>query len=214
MAAATDVDLADDLDFDIDDFDDGALAALAVDGAIYAGSQLRGTFTLAPPRVTHDGFYQVSGHWSQMLPLVYQNRGDVLCDEEAPLTRAETIDYGPREQISFSDPSAVQSHRVTWGPNGFDVELASSKPVTLILNTNWNEHYKASVGTVQRWGNKFKNDRDGGRTAVVLPPMSGLVRVRYSPTSFWIGLAVSLLGWLAVLVYAFSRRAGVSASTS
>ena len=176
------------------------LAVLAVDGIVFANRAFHDVFSLPAPAVDHASFHQVQGHWSQMLPLVYANRGDVGCDEEAPLTRAKALELGDVPQARLLDADAGQLLGIAWSPNGYDIDVDTSRPTTLLLDQNWNEHFHADLGTVQRWGDKVAMDRDGGRLSVALPPSRGTVQVRYRPRSFVVGCVVSLLAALAALL--------------
>ncbi|MEO6950294.1 MAG: hypothetical protein ABI321_00670 [Polyangia bacterium] len=181
------------------------LGLLALDGVVFANRAFTGVFMLPAPPISHASFQQVQGHWSQMLPLVYANRGDVGCDEEAPLTRAKALELGDVPQARLEDPSAGRVDRIEWTPNGYTVTLTTTRPTTLLLDMNWSEHFHASVGSVKRWGDKWPADKDGGRLAVELPPTAGTVTVRYLPRTFVLGCIVTLLAALSTLFLA--RRA-------
>ena len=174
------------------------LALLAVDAVVYANRAFSGVFALAPPPIDHAGFTQVQGHWSKMLPLVYANRGDVGCDEEAPLTRAKTLELGDVPQARLLDPDAGRILGIAWTPNGYAIDLDTSRPTTLLLDQNWNEHFTSNLGTMQRWGDKVAMDHDGGRLAVALPPSRGTVEVYYRPRTFVVGCFLSVLACLAL----------------
>ena len=182
----------------------GLLAVLGIDSVLFASRAFYSAFALPPPPIDHASFQQVQGHWSKMLALVYANRGDVGCDEEAPLTRAKTLELGDVPQARLLDPDAGRILAIAWTPNGYAIDVDTSRPTTLLLDQNWNEHFRADIGTVQRHGDKVAMDRDGGQLSVELPPSRGTVEVRYLPRSFVIGCILSLLACLGLL--ALRRR--------
>jgi hypothetical protein len=184
-----------------------AASIVAVDGAAYANLNLARAFDLAPPAVERaTPLYQVKGHWSRMLELVFANHGVIGCDEEAPLTRAASLDEGPGPQLRLADASAGSVEPRAYTPDRIEAEVELSRPTELVVNLNWNEHWKPSAGELVRWGDKWPADRDGGRLAVKLPAMKGTVMLRYRPTSFVAGLWISGASLLALLVLSLRRR--------
>jgi hypothetical protein len=179
---------------------------LGIDGAIYANVQLSHVFELKSPATARGPFYQVKGHYSRMLELVYENHGVIGCDEEAPLTRASALDEGPGPQARLEDPAAGSVREVRWSPDAIELEVATTQPATLLLNLNWNEHWKSTVGDVVRNGPKWPADKDGGRLAVKLPPHQGTLRLVYRPRSFVAGATLSAVSLLLVLALFVIRR--------
>lgn len=173
------------------------IAAVAIEGTLHMSFYLSHAFDLPPPPVNRSGeFFQTKGHWSRMLDLVFENRGDVGCDEEAPLTRAKTIDEGPVAQARLADPSAGTLTTRAYTPNRIELDVDLARPARVLINLNWNEHWHASVGDVVRDGEKWPADKDGGRLAVALPAMRGAVVLRYRPASFVLGLWLTIVSAL------------------
>jgi hypothetical protein len=187
------------------------LCALAIEGVLYSDLGLLRVFDLAPPRIDRRAvFYQEKGHWSRMLDLVFSNRGDIGCDEEAPLTRALALDEGPGPQVRLDDPLAGRVELHSWSPDRLQATVDLVRPADLLVNLNWNEHWKANVGEVVRHGGKWPADRDGGRLAVRLPAQNGLVTVVYRPTSFLLGSALSLASLLGLLLWTWASHGNPS----
>ncbi len=176
----------------------------AIEGAIDLGGRLWPAFEVPEPGRVRAPFYQEKGHWSRMLDIVYQNRGDIGCDEEAPLTRALQLDEGPGPQVRIDDAAGTARLRA-WSPNRLDLDVELDRPATLLVNLNWNEHWKSSAGEITRFGDRWPADRDGGRLAVRLPALRGPVTLRYRPSIFVVGLVVSALSLLAA-GWVVSRR--------
>jgi hypothetical protein len=193
-----------------------ALAALVVvaaaaDGIAFEWVQFWKVFDFPiepPPRTAR--FYQVKGSWMTMMQEVMQNHGALRCDEEAPLQRAAELDEGDVPQARLLDPSAgtiVALRR--WTPNRVELDIDLARPTTVMLNQNWNEHWKSSAGRIAKVGEKWPHDTDGGRLGVEAPPGKYLLAVYYRPRSFVVGAVVSGIAWpvaLVVLVLSARRR--------
>ncbi len=179
------------------------LAVVAIDAAVYANHHLSTVFALAPPVIQRSTpFYQVKGHYSRMLELVFANHGVIGCDEEAPLTRAAQLDMDDVPQVRLEDATIGTARVVRWSPNQLDVQLEltqPTRPTLLLVNLNWNEHWHSDDGEVVRFGPKWPADRDGGRLALRLTAPRSVVHLRYLPRSFVWGVIVSALALLGSL---------------
>ena len=153
-------------------------------------------------------FHQVKGDWRLMMSDVMAGHGVIGCDEEAPLQRAARLDEGPGPQVKLdaaSEAGAGTVREASWSPNRVDVEVALSKPATVLFNQNWNEHWKSTRGEIVKWGEKWPADRDGGRLAVAAPAGRYTLSVYYRPGTFVVGAFISgvalpvLLGLFAIL---------------
>ena len=104
-----------------------------------------------------------------------------------------------------SEAGAGTVREARWSPNRVDVEVALSKPATVLFNQNWNEHWKSTRGEIVKWGEKWPADRDGGRLAVAAPAGRYTLSVYYRPGTFVVGAFISgvalpvLLGLFAIL---------------
>ncbi len=159
-----------------------------------------------PPPDRHAPFFQVQSHWTAMLVDNWVNHGVIGCDEEAPLQRARQLDLGDVPQLRLQDPSAGQARLLHFSPNRLRASVELSQEAVLLLNTNWNEHWRSDVGQVEKFGDKYPHDRDGGRLAVRLPPGTYSVTLRYRPTSYVLGLWLTLLCSAAALALFFRGR--------
>ncbi len=190
-----------------------AVGLLAIDGAIYGNAQLAHVFELGAPKIERADFYQVKGHYSRMLELVYQDHGVIGCDEEAPLTRALSLDEGPGPQARLEEEGAGSLKVLRWSPNEIELEVSTVRPTNLLLNLNWNEHWKSDLGEVVRVGAKWPADKDGGRLGVRLPVASGRVRVLYRPRSFVIGTILTALSLLFIALVQLGGRPSARATS-
>jgi hypothetical protein len=177
----------------------------ALDAAIFFHYSFRGVFTI-PLSVpgTPTRFFHVQGHWSQMRELMVQHGWGVLgCDEEAPLQRAEQLEVGDVPQARLDDPQAGQVVAERFTPSRREITLELARAGTLLLvNSNWNEHFRAEPATVPVV-------KVAGRLALdlrSLGPGRHTVVVRYAPRTFYIGCLVSALS-LPVCVALFVRGA-------
>ncbi|MFI5288718.1 MAG: hypothetical protein ACHQ17_03675, partial [Polyangia bacterium] len=151
-------------------------------------------------------FYQEQGTWRSMMNLVMQNQGAIKCDEEAPLERALELDTGEVPQVRLLDPGAGAVRAIRWTPNRIEADLDLQQPTTVMFNQNWNEHWRATTGTVVRVGPKVAMDHDGGRLGVKAPAGRYTLAVYYRPRSFVIGACVSALSIVLALFMFISAR--------
>lgn len=180
------------------------LGLCALDGMTYSAQRYRHVFTvgLDPSRGRTVPFYFIEGDWRTMREDVFAGHGTLHCDEEAPLQRAESLDVGEVPQERLLDPSAGEVLAARFSPDRRVVKLRLEKDTLLLVNSNWNEHWKTDRGRVVPVA---------GRLAVDLKAMPGeqVVTLRYAPRSFAIGAAVSALGLpllLALFLYQRRRR--------
>jgi hypothetical protein len=135
-----------------------------------------------------------------MFTSVLAGQGVLNCDEEAPLQRAEPLDVGPVEQLRLLDPGAGTVALVHWSPGRIVAQVDLVRPTDLLVNQNWNEHWRSDGGEVRAVA---------GRLAVRLPAGRREITLRYRPRSFVVGAAVSAAAWVAALALFLSRRRAV-----
>ncbi len=156
-------------------------------------------------------FYFINGTWREMRDTFFAGHGSVAggpvkrgydCDEEAPLQRADTIDAGPVAQEKLLDPAAGEILDSKWSPNRRSITVALKSPTMLLLNSNWNEHWKSDLGQVTKAGGRLAVDLS------MLPPGQHTIVVRYSPRSFTVGAVLTLLSFplLFVLFFRAAKR--------
>lgn len=155
-------------------------------------------------------FSYVNRTWSEMRDTFFLGHGSVAggpvkvgydCDEVAPLQRAEQIDAGPVPQEKLQDETAGQILSSVWSPSHRTITLDLREKTTLLLNSNWNEHWKSDRGKVIR---------HKGRLAVDLseiPLGQQQIHVYYRPRSFVIGALLSSIAWpLCLALWLLFRR--------
>ncbi len=176
------------------------IAACAVDGAVYTAINWRGIFTVflhAPEKPVP--FFHADGDWRSMRDHLFQGHGSLGCDEEAPLQRAEGLDPGDVAQERLLDPSAGAVISSQWSPNRRTIAIDLRAPTTLLVNSNWNEHWKVDHGRVTKVAGRLAVDG--------LPLGRGTVTLRYAPRSFDVGLIVSAVSLpLCLIGFAALRR--------
>lgn len=187
--------------------------AFAIECSVYTAGLYRSTpLTAFPSASAGSPFYQVQSHWRTMLPDLLLNHGVIGCDEEAPLQRAKELDLGDVPQARLLDPSAGQVTVTSFAPSRIVLHVELRSDSLVLVNSNWNEHWRSSLGTIEKFGEKHPRDRDGGRLAVRLPAGAHVVTLRYRPATVVIGFWLSLLGGLSALgtfVWARRRRAKI-----
>ena len=175
----------------------------AVDGVVYSALTWRGIFTVwipipdEPTRFYHDD----RGDWRTMRDHLFQGHGSLGCDEEAPLQRAEALDPGNVAQERLLDPAAGEVVASEWSPNRRIVTVDLQRPTTLLVNSNWNEHWTVDRGAVTKVAGRLAVDLAGS------PPGRSTFTLRYSPRSFPVGAAITALALpLLALLFGFARR--------
>lgn len=182
-----------------------SLEALAYSWARYA-PVFQKPIALAGPSTA---LYQTTGSWEWMMWEVFANRGVIDCDEAAPLQRARSLQTGPGPQARLAEPAAGSIESIQLTPNRVTVTVDLHAPTTLLVNQNWNEHWRAERRdggaaplAVVRVGDKWPTDSAGAQLGARLPPGHYTVVFSYRPRSFVVGawlsglcLPLALLGW-------------------
>lgn len=180
-----------------------ALAALvvvlvALDAGYYTAYQFRQVFSvqLSAPK-SPPPFTFIPSHWSRMREDVFGGVGVLGCDEEAPLQRAAQLDVGAVPQAKLSDPALGTVLSVVRTPLRWEVTLDLQRTDgQLLLNTNWNEHWKPDAATAKLGLPVVKPTGQLALDLRALSPGTHRVGVRYMPRSFLFGCGLSLLTWL------------------
>ena len=184
------------------------VAVASVDGLAFDWARLR-EIPLPQKQIASKGdpFYQEQGHWTQTMDLVLANHGVIACSEEAPLQRADKLEIGDVPQLRLSDSAAGTIDGYKWTPNRISAAVSLIQPATFLVNENWNEHWKTTVGEVVKYGNKYAHDDDGGQLAVTLPTGVYRFELYYRPTSFVLGTVVSAVSIpLLLALWIWHRR--------
>jgi len=172
-----------------------AVAIAAVEGIAFAMPTWINVFTIDAPARPYRSFHQEDGDIRAMFVGILENRGTLHCDEEAPLQRGE-LDRGDNvEQVRLVDPAAGTARQTRWTPNAIEIALDLSRPADVLVNQNWNEHWRADGAEVKDVAGRLAVHADAGRRAVVL---------RYRPRSFVVGAWVSAVAAALALLVAFA----------
>jgi hypothetical protein len=82
---------------------------------------------------------------------------------------------------------------VKWTPNRIDLAVDATAPTRVIINQNWNKHFRASVGTVVS---------HEGLLAIDVPAGKHQLRVRYVDRVFDVCFVISVLTLFGLIAYA------------
>lgn len=182
-----------------------AVALALVDGLAFDWARLREIpYPPKPLAGASEPFYQVQSHWSTMMDDVLAGHGVISCLEETPLERAEQLEIGAVPQARLSDASAGEINGTRWTPNRLTFDVALARSTTLLVNQNWNEHWKTTAGSVIKYGRKYPADQDGGQLGIELPSGNYRVTAYYRPRSFLVGV-VTTLASLALIAFLLIR---------
>jgi hypothetical protein len=179
--------------------------ALAVaylfDAASWNRLQFLPTLGMAPPTAPRgQEFKQVPGDAGLMLLYPRQNQGSLSCFEETPLPQSPRLRPNLPADEYLAEPDAGVVRRVSWSPNRIVLDVDVKRPATVLVNQNWGPGWRAVGGALVEGG-------DGGLLAARVPAGRHTLQLHYSPTSFWLGAAVSLLALaLAIALVVQDRR--------
>ncbi len=163
--------------------------AYLVDASTFNREQWHQTFGTPPPTdPPSPSFHQVGGDPNRMYAYPRANRGSVACFEESPLDISPYLQLGaPAEELPL-DPASGTVRRVHWSPNRIELDVDFQRPGRVVVNQNFERHWKVSTGQLVSHLGLLAADVPAGRHRVVF---------RYLPTPFLVGLAISLVALLA-----------------
>jgi hypothetical protein len=165
-----------------------AILVTALDGTIYTALQYRDIFVMPAVGIrAPQPFYHADGTWRTMRDHLFAGHGSYGCDEEAPLQRAHELDLGDVPQERLLDPAAGEILKSEWTPNRRVITVRLDRPTALLINSNWNEHWKSDLGRVSKLEGRLAVDLSA------VPAGTHVVTLRYAPRVFPIGVAVSAL---------------------
>lgn len=148
------------------------------------------TFGTPPPRdIPSPDFHQVAGSRFRMYAYPRVNRGSIDCFEESPLPISSRLRplAGPDAQEYPKTVATGTVTRTSWSPNRIVLAVDFREPGRVLVNQNYAPDWHASVGKVVS---------DGGLLAVDVPAGQRELTLYYRPTSFMVGLALTILSFL------------------
>lgn len=189
------------------------LALAGVEGLAFSAPLFAKVFRFRHQAPPAGEFYQERGQLTSMFTGVMANRGTLDCEEEAPLVRAGALEMGSGEQVRLLDPSAGSVSLRRWSPNQLVVVAHLSRPAEVLVNLNWNEHWKCDqCEVVSLNGPEIERTaRERGRATyrpkwqivgqLAFRASAGerIYTLTYRPRSFVIGAWVSAAAWLAAI---------------
>ena len=147
---------------------------------------------------SHQRFRQARGNrWdAQIWPSV--NLGSLHCFEETKFRQAEGLRGDLRAEEYPLDPALASVTRRSWTPHSIALTVSASEPTRIVINQNYHASWRSSVGEVV--------DHEG-LLAIDVPTGRHELTLRFRDNTAMVGLTVSILAWLALLVWL--ARAGV-----
>lgn len=150
-------------------------------------------FTFDAPRKADEPFRQVRGNRRDPHVFNYANVGTLLCITgivipQSPELRADL----PAEEYPL-DPNSATVQRVKWTPNAIDLHVVAWRGTRVIINQNWNKHFKSTVGRVVN---------HKGLLAIDVPAGTHDLRVAYRDRVFDVCIVISGLTLLGLVIYA------------
>jgi hypothetical protein len=154
----------------------------------------------APTTPPSPQYHQAPGNAAFMMLYPRQNQGSLSYFEETPLPVSPRLRADLPADEYLAEPDAGVVRRVSWSPNRIVLDVDVKRPATVLVNQNWGPGWRAVGGALVEGG-------DGGLLAARVPAGRHTLQLHYSPTSFWLGAAVSLLALaLAIALVVQDRR--------
>lgn len=157
-------------------------------------------FTFEAPRTMDQPFKQARGNRRDIHVFNYAGLGSLYCvvGIPIPVSRELRADL-PAEEYAL-DPTKATVQRVTWTPNRIELDVDAKAPTRVLVNQNWNKHFRASVGTVVS---------HEGLLGVDVPQGHHRLTIRYVDRGFDVGLvlcSLTILGLLSYTTFHLVRR--------
>lgn len=136
------------------------------------------------------------GAWSdQLLPCI-ENKGVIDAYEPIPIKShaiASTDDSYKGEYYLLS--GSGNEKLIYWSPNVLKFKVTLDKTDTLVLNQNYWDGWRTSIGHIKN---------NAGLLSVVLPPGRYEFQIKFIPSSFVIGCIISTITLLGGILFIFS----------
>lgn len=162
--------------------------ATATESTVSAGA----LFTFEAPRKMDQPFRQARGNRRDIHVFNYAGLGSLYCivGIQIPVSPALRADL-PAEEYPL-DPTKATVQRLEWTPNRIELAVDAKEPTRIIVNQNWNAHFRASVGRVVS---------HEGLLAVDVPAGTHRLRIAYVDRGFDVGLVMASVTLLGLLAY-------------
>lgn len=146
-----------------------------------------------PPRI-HQAFRQSRGNYFELPLFAYADRGTLSCYDETPFPASPALrpDLPAEEYLAPADADAGAVERLRWSPNRIDLRVTLRRPATLLINQNYADGWRASIGQVHAQDGLLAVDLPAGTHTLALrmwPPLCTLGLVA-------LGLALFATAWL------------------
>jgi hypothetical protein len=150
-------------------------------------------FTFEPPRTYEQPFRQHRGNRrdGHIFPLM--NMGSLYCITGIPVPESHALRADLAEEEYPEDPSAATVRRQSWSPNEIVLNVTANRASRIIVNQNFDSHWRASVGHVVS---------HEGLLAVEVPEGTHTLTLSFVDRVLQASVTVSLLTLLALIVLA------------
>lgn len=132
---------------------------------------------------------------------------DTLSSKTEGFTIYELPNVLPR--FRYEDNSAVEYSQLTETPNSIQLTLNNAHHTKLILADRYDQRWKATINGLE----VVIEDKDSQRQ-IALVSGENVIEIRYVPTEFYLGMAISAIMALSVLVYWLYLRRQLSSPTN
>ena len=144
----------------------------------------------AQPAEKHQAFRQARGNRWALGYFPSISRGSLSCWEAYPDNMSPLLKGDLPQEEYLLEPDKGRVTRKRWSPNRIELAATASEPTRLIVNQNWHQGWRTSIGEVVN---------HQGLLAVDIPAGNHTVTLRFRPKSALVGTAISLLSLIALL---------------
>jgi hypothetical protein len=125
-------------------------------------------FTFEPARPYAQEFRQHRGNRRDAHVFPAVNMGSIYCITGIPVPQSALLRADLAQEEYPLDPALATVRRVRWSPNEITLDVQASRATRVLVNQNYERHWRSSVGTVVSHQGLLAVDVPAGRHTVVL----------------------------------------------
>jgi hypothetical protein len=155
-------------------------------------------FTFEPARTYEQPFRQHRGNRrdAHIFPAI--NMGSIYCITGIPVPQSPLLRADLAQEEYPLDPSLATVRRMRWTPNEITLDVQARRATRILVNQNYDHHWRSTVGTVVSHQGLLAVDVPAGRHTVVLTFVDRALQLSLLVSSLTLlALAAKLLAHIA-----------------